>query len=67
MSIDTEDKRRSVVSPGLPYLVIVPKPDGTINADDRRHIAGFYRGIKTDPAAQYKISAGMFLGVYNND
>ena len=68
MSIDTEDKRTSVVSPGLPYLVIAPKPDGTINAEDRKHIAGFYRGaVAIDPAVHFKPSGGLLLGVYNND
>ena len=35
--IDTEDKRRSVVQ-------IMPVPNSTINAADRKHATGLYRG-----------------------
>ncbi|MBD3262734.1 MAG: hypothetical protein GF334_13875 [Candidatus Altiarchaeales archaeon] len=44
MSIDTEDKRRSVA--GTP-----PTPDGSVPDDeaDRRHVAGLYRGITGAP------------------
>lgn len=38
MAIDTEDRRRSVVG-------ILPVADGTVFGVDKRHVAGFYRGI----------------------
>lgn len=41
MAVDDEDKRRSVT--GVP-----PTADGDIDADDRRQVAGIYRGIATD-------------------
>lgn len=61
MAIDTEDKRRSVA--GIPM-----NPDGTINAQDRQHIAGFYRGIAAaaPPVEVSKPSIGALLGVYND-
>lgn len=37
MPVDDEDKRRSVA--GVPMV-----PDGTIDAEDRRHVSGVYRG-----------------------
>ena len=42
MAIDTRDKRASA---HRLYPRIRPIPDGVIDAADRRHIAGFYRGI----------------------
>ncbi len=48
MAIDNENKRRSVIR-------IFPVPDGSINAGDRRHIAGFYRGLADVPPDIYPI------------
>ena len=43
MAIDTEAKRRSVAELH-PTGHILPKPDGTISAADRRVVAGVYGG-----------------------
>lgn len=69
MAIDSEDKRRSVLGFGLPYMAVAPNPDGTINAADREHIAGFYRGIAAGapPVAVQVASRGLLMGVYNGD
>lgn len=48
MAIDTEDKRRSVM--GMSPIVTLPVPDGDISSEqDRRHIAGLYRGEAAGP------------------
>lgn len=47
MSIDTENKRRSVLAQCVPQLVVYQTPDGTIDSYDRRHISRFYSGITT--------------------
>lgn len=44
MSVNTENKRRSA-APQLPYLMVMPIPDGGIGAQDRRHVAGIYCAI----------------------
>ena len=44
--IDTENKRRSAMS--LPWDIIFPVPDGSIDAADRRHLVGLYSGL-ADP------------------
>lgn len=64
MAIDNENKRRSVIG-------IFPVPDGSINAGDRRHIAGFYRGLAEAPPDIYPIdlvlSEQNIYGVNMND
>lgn len=65
MSIDTEDKRRSVLAHGLPFLVVYPSPDGTIDAEDRKHIAGYYRNLIF---VELKgPNRGLLIGVYNGE
>lgn len=62
MAIDDADKRKSVS--GIPM-----NPDGTISAQDRQHIAGFYRGIAAaaPPVAVKKGTKGLLLGVFNGN
>jgi len=47
MAVDDESKRKSVPRgpTGVPGTAPGPTPDGTIDAGDRQHIAGVYRGI----------------------
>ncbi len=45
MAIDSENKRRSVVSHRIPGLGIRPRPDGAISISDRRHSGLYYAGI----------------------
>ena len=45
MAIDTRNKRASVIGLGLMFVRCYPAPDGTIDANDRRHIALGYAGI----------------------
>ena len=40
-----EDIRRSAGPSGVPPLVIGPVPDGTLDAEDRRHVTGIYRFV----------------------
>jgi hypothetical protein len=59
--IDTRDKRASVLGLSGPFVRVAPVPDGSIDAADRRHVAGLYRGdgIPTSPATfLLPISAG---------
>jgi len=63
MAIDTEDKRRSAMARiyGVIGAGIAPVPDGTIDASDRAHITGFYRGITYASPA---FNRGFLLNVY---
>lgn len=42
MAIDTVTKRKSVINDALPGLALLPPPDGTIEAIDRRRLTDFY-------------------------
>jgi hypothetical protein len=42
MAIDTATKRKSAINAGLPSLALMPVPDGSIGALDRRHLADLY-------------------------
>ena len=44
MAIDSEDKRRAVHGYIGLFARIAPRPEGSIIEDDRRHVAGIYRG-----------------------
>lgn len=44
MAIDTEDKRRSVQAYAGVFTAIPPRPDTTLDENDRKHAAGIYRG-----------------------
>ena len=52
MAIDTEAKRRSALSSGLPWMRLhLPPPDGTIDAADRASIyvySGIVGALDTD-------------------
>lgn len=46
MAIDTKAKRFSMMNMGHPgATIILPAPDGTIDAGDRAHLLGLYSGI----------------------
>ena len=47
-AVDTRDKRASALNVGG-IVQVMPDPDGTIDAADRLHIAGEYRGIAASP------------------
>lgn len=55
-AINTENNRRSVMS--LPWDIIFPVPDGTIDQADRRHLLGLYRGLG---AVSYDVSVSLAL------
>jgi len=42
MAIDSRDKRAAAIAAGLPWVVITPISDGSIDADDRAIIAHMY-------------------------
>ncbi len=42
MPIDSRQKRAAAIMAGIPFIVITPLADGTIDADDRAHIAHVY-------------------------
>ena len=44
MAIDSADKRRSGSGYLGPWARIAPVPDGTLDENDRKHVAGLYRG-----------------------
>ncbi len=69
MAINSRDKRMSATTIvyGLPGLGgPPPTPDGTINAADRMHITGFYRGIAaaSPVAVVARRTSGLLLKVY---
>ena len=45
MALDTANKRSSAIFVGIPFRGKYPFPDGTIDAGDRQHAAGYYRGV----------------------
>lgn len=57
MAIDTHEKRSSCLHVGLPWMLGLPRPDGTIDDEDRVQTAFSYRleidedAIDTDPIA----------------
>lgn len=63
-NLDTENKRRSATGIFHVYT-IPPKPDGTIDADDREHATYLYAGLGAgaSPAGYYK-PVGLLMGVY---
>ena len=42
MALDSRQKRAAAIMAGIPFIVITPLADGTIDADDRAHIAHVY-------------------------
>ncbi len=45
MAIDSETKRRAAISAGVPFIVLMPVSDGTIDQGDRQMMADVYPGI----------------------
>lgn len=45
MAIDTAAKRASVFGIAVPALLVLPFPDGAVDAGDRLHVDWLYRGI----------------------
>lgn len=43
MAIDTAAKRKRALGLGLSLGVLLPEPDGTIDANDRAQLLGLYR------------------------
>jgi hypothetical protein len=43
VAVNSENKRRSATQ--MPWGIIPPVPDGTINAGDRMHVTGFYNWL----------------------
>lgn len=50
MSVDSRDKRMSLIGFGLPILVVLPNPDGTIGTQDRAMLLWLYHGIALEAA-----------------
>ena len=44
MSLDTKEKRLSMLNFGLPWWTTLPQADGRIDADDRLHLLHLYAG-----------------------
>lgn len=45
MAVDSRLKRESCLAVGLDFRCVRPDPDGAIDAADRQHVSGIYRGI----------------------
>ena len=45
MAIDSRDKRAGAISAGIPWMVITPLADATIDGPDRQMVANVYPGI----------------------
>ena len=48
----------------MPWMVFAPTPDGTIDAQDRIHITGYYAGITVASDTGKIVNGGLILGVY---
>lgn len=48
MALDTRNKRASAFGWGLACCLVLPNPDGTIDAADRQQVALCYAGIAAD-------------------
>jgi len=44
-NMDTVSKRFSIMNISCPWRVLLPKPDGTVDAGDRIHFLHYYSGI----------------------
>ena len=62
MAVDSKDKRASATH--LPWMVIAPTPDGTIDAEDREQISGYYAGITPGSPVSGRKRTGLLIGVY---
>ena len=63
MAIDTANKRRSVLANTLPFLVVLPEDDGSMDQGDRQHVAFLYRGILVGVVAAVRRARMLLLGV----
>ena len=45
MAIDTRDRRAAAMAAGIPWMIITPIADGSIDSEDRAIIAHTYPGI----------------------
>ncbi len=45
MAVDTRNERCSAIGVGLPFRLVLPNADGTVNQADRQHVAYLYAGI----------------------
>ena len=45
MAIDSETKRRAAFAVGIPFIVMTPVADGSIDSADRQMLADVYPGI----------------------
>lgn len=43
MAVDTRDKRASVLGVGCTWRVVLPSPNGSVDAGDRKQVATCYR------------------------
>ncbi len=59
MAIDSRDKRAAAISAGIPFIVITPLADGTIDAADRQMMANVYPGIAAGLPIVGEIRHGM--------
>lgn len=59
MPINTRDKRAAAISAGIPFIVIAPLADGTIDAADRQMIADVYAGIEAAAPVVGEVRFGM--------
>ena len=59
MAIDSRDKRAAAIMAGIPFIVIAPLADGSIDAADRQQIINVYGGIAAGLPAVGETRFGM--------
>lgn len=64
MALDTADKRSSAVNIGSPWRGLLPFPSGSIDQQDRQHIAYMYRGIAADAPSGGGPLGGVFIPIF---
>lgn len=46
MAVDIRDKRMSMIGLALPFLFVLPQPEGSIGAGDRFQLLWLYRAFQ---------------------
>lgn len=71
MALDNRNRRVSIINVGLPFRGMLPLPDGTLAAEERYLLAGYYAGLISSPPVQLdqlpNIAAGSNTGTYQYD
>lgn len=57
MPIDSWSQRASAIQFGLPWVMALPEPDGTVDQNDRQHLGMSFTGISSSPPTAGSVPA----------